>query len=418
MTSKNIAIIVGSFPTLSETFIVNQINSLIESGHSVTLYSYKKGLTIKIHDSLKKHDLLNKVIYFKKAPKLKISRVFTFLIWVYQHIKNIKWNLLFKTLSFSKYGKEAYTLKLFFETQWFLLPTNYDIIHVHFGSNARRIAYIKSLGFIPQKSKLITTFHGYGLMPNKVEDYKKEYACIFKETDFFTVNSEYLKGLLLEVNYNLKNIEIVPVGLDTSYFKSNSKKNDTSFFDIIFCGRLIELKGPDIAVDIIFELHKLGFNQLRLHIIGEGRLRPYLEEKIKILGLKDTVTLYGSLTQDLIKQQLEQADVFLLPGRYEPLTGRAETQGLVIQEAQSMGLPVVVSDVGGMKYGLIPNETGFVVEENNIQGFVSAIERLILDEKLKNEMGDKGIEFVRNNFDASVLLKRILFVYNETFKLV
>ena len=78
-----------------------------------------------------------------------------------------------------------------------------------------------------------------------------------------------------------------------------------------------------------------------------------------------------------------------------------------------MGLPVIVSDVGGMKYGLIPNKTGFVIKENNIQGFVSAIENLILDEKLRNEMGKEGRMLAEKKYDNKILLKKIIDIYNE-----
>ena len=76
-----------------------------------------------------------------------------------------------------------------------------------------------------------------------------------------------------------------------------------------------------------------------------------------------------------------------------------------------MGLPVVVSDVGGMKYGLIPGETGFVVKENDISGFADAIEELILSKELGEKMGKRGREFVEKNYDSSVLVKKLLDLY-------
>ena len=66
MQKLRIAIVVGTFPTVSETFIVNQIISLIEAGHFVQIFAFRKGNTQHIHSSIKKHNLLDKVIYFKK----------------------------------------------------------------------------------------------------------------------------------------------------------------------------------------------------------------------------------------------------------------------------------------------------------------------------------------------------------------
>lgn len=416
MELKQIAVVVGYFPTVSETFIVNQVNALIESGNLVTLYSYNNTKYKQIHQSLKKHDLINKVNYFKKPPVSKIKRFIVFLQWILRYLHQLDWSLLFKTLNIFKYGKEAYTLKLFYEAQWFILQNDFDIIHAHFGQNAKRIAHLKSLNFLSIKTALVSTFHGYDLIPNNIEFYRKEYINLLEQSEVLTVNTKYLKNILLKLNKNLKNIEILPVGLDTNYFTPQRQIKERRYFDILFCGKLMPLKGPDIAIAIVKELHNLGYNNVRLHIIGEGRLRPLLEDKIKTYGFEDIVFLCGALAQEAVKKQLEHADAFLLPGIHDPETGRAETQGLVIQEAQAMGLPVIVSDAGGMKHGLLPNETGFVVPEHNIKLFAKAIEKLILNEDLKKDMGNKGAIFVRENFDNTVLLKKLLIIYNLVLK--
>ena len=129
--------------------------------------------------------------------------------------------------------------------------------------------------------------------------------------------------------------------------------------------------------------------------------------------MEDCVIFYGALTQQAIKHRYEEADVFILPGRFEAETGRAETQGLVIQEAQAMELPVVVSDAGGMKYGLLPNKSGYVVEEENLEGFVEAVERLINNPNLKAGLGSEGRKFVSKNYDTHILTDRLITIYNN-----
>ena len=78
-----------------------------------------------------------------------------------------------------------------------------------------------------------------------------------------------------------------------------------------------------------------------------------------------------------------------------------------------MKVPVVVSDVGGMKYGLIPNETGFVVEAGNVEGFADCIEKLILDKSLAKSMGESGAKYVKQNFDNRILIKRLIDLYES-----
>jgi colanic acid/amylovoran biosynthesis glycosyltransferase len=110
---------------------------------------------------------------------------------------------------------------------------------------------------------------------------------------------------------------------------------------------------------------------------------------------------------------MDKSDVFLLPGIHDDVTGRAENQGLVIQEAQSMELPVVVSDAGGMKYGLIHTETGFVVKERDLTEFVEKLEILIEDSVLRKAMGVRGRDYVEKQFDSEVLCEKLLSYYNE-----
>lgn len=415
MKSKQIAIVVKYFPSISETFIVNQINALKAIGYNVTLYAYHKVEGIPIHSTLHEFNLLNEVNYFVQPPKAKIKRLFTFFQWVVVHLFSINWRCLFKCLNVFKHGKDAYTLKLCYESQWFMLKHKFDIIHAHFGMNGNRIAYLKAKGIIPKSQPLITTFHGYDMVPNQLARYKSTYRYLFEEAHAFTVNTPYLEGLLNRANPTSTPVYILPVGLDTAYFKRLLVKKETAFFDIVFCGRLIPLKGPDQALLILKQLHTNGFTNTRLHIVGEGKLKQNLEQLIIDLNLEEFVFMYGALTQDGIKKMLGLSDVLIMPGSCDVKSKRAETQGLVIQEAQAMELPVVVSDVGGMKYGLIDGETGFVVKSGHVEGFAKVIETLVQDDALKSQMGKKGRQFVVQHYDNKVLVKKLEEIYDMVF---
>ncbi|MGY0392952.1 glycosyltransferase [Bizionia sp. KMM 8389] len=414
MPIKKVAFIVKYFPSISETFIVNQINGLLDAGYDVELYAYQKVEAKVIHESLKKYNLLNRVHYFKKPPTSKLSRFILFFKWIYVHFFKINWTLFFKTINVFKFGKEAYTLKLFFESQWFLLSYDFNLIHAHFGMNGNRIARLKSLGILPNAIKLINTFHGYDMSPEQICTYHKKYEDLWKQADAFTVNTPYLENLLKQVNANNKPCYILPVGLDTSFFdKEGLQVKETDFFDLVFCGKLIGLKGPDIAVSVVKALHDKGYLQVRLHIVGVGEMQERLKNQVLSFGLERSVFFHGSQSQLSLRKCFADADVFILPGRHDVDTGRAETQGLVVQEAQAMQLPVIVSDVGGVKYGLLPNESGFVVKEGDVDGFVEKVEQLILDCDLKMKMGNKGKDFVKQRYANDILASQLVDIYSD-----
>ena len=412
MKPLKIAFVVGAFPTVSETFIVNQITSLIDKGHSVKIYSYQKGNTQKIHNSISAYHLLDNVIYKEKPSFNKFKRAFNFLKLILKYLFQINWSLLFKSLNFNKYGKKAINLDVFYERKFFILNKKFDVFHVHFATNAVDIATYKAEGFL-RESKLVVTFHGYDINPSKIEFYKAYYKTIFEQVDYFTVNTIYIKEILLQVYPKLSNVFILPVGLDTNLFQKKDKNEQPEKpFKIVYCGRLIKLKGADVAVSILAELFKRGYKSIILEIIGEGELRTEIEKKIEIQSLDNFICLKGRQTQEEIINSFENAGLFLLPGIKDPFDGRCEAQGLVIQEAQAMELPVVVSDVGGMKYGVVPNETGFVVKENDIIGFADKIEFLINNPLFVESMGKKGREFVKKNYDSKILVKQLLDIYS------
>lgn len=409
-TKLNIAIVVGIFPALSETFILNQIIALLNRGHRIHILAFNKGDAKILHQSIIEHKLLDKVSFYNVIPNSKFKRIQFLFKWIIKNNFSVKWGLFFRTINFFKFGKQALTLKLFFENLWFLSKDRFDIIHVHFGHNAKLITDLKEKGFL-KGSKLVVSFHGYDIIPNKVEVYKEQYKKLFKYTDVITVNTIYTKNILLKVNASLSNISILPVGLDTKYFsKTNKIKNE--MFTILYCGRLVPFKGADLTISIFGELIIKGHKNIKLEIIGEGVLENKLKEKIQILELEKHVTLHGALNQDKVKKVMEISNVFLLPGITESETYRSENQGLVIQEAQAMELPVIVSDAGGMQYGLLPNESGFVIKEKEISDFADAIEQLLDNNSLCESMGKRGRGFVVKNYDNEVLISKLLQLYS------
>ncbi|MBR9845534.1 MAG: colanic acid biosynthesis glycosyltransferase WcaL [Algicola sp.] len=411
--SRKIAIVVGTFPVISQTFIVNQVNALIDKGYNVNLYAFKKGEYENLHQSYIKHNLLEKVNVFKRMNSNYAIRFIDFVLWTVKNAFKIKWNRYFKTLNIFKYGKEAYSLKLFYGMHWCLVEDDFDIIHVHFAHNAYFVAYLKTLGLLSEKTKLITTIHGYDLIPSKSNYYKNAYRNIYNKTDLFTVNSLYTKAQLQKLEPQLKNISVLPVGLDTAYFSKIETAGFKSTFEILFCGRLITLKGPELAIRITELLLARGYNHVRLHLLGDGPLYQDLQTIIRDKKLDEIITIEGKFTQEELKSKLEKTNVLIMPGIKDEKTGQEEAQGLVIQEAQAMKVPVVVSDVGGMKYGLIPNETGFVVEAGNLEGFADCIEKLILDKSLAKSMGESGAKYVKQNFDNRILIKRLIDLYES-----
>lgn len=404
-----IAFVLGAFPTISETFIVNQITDLIDKGHEVSIFAYHQNNCEEIHQKILDYNLLRKIVYFNEIQISKTGRYIDFFKFLILNRKHINFYRIAKVFDFRKHGKKAFSLRNYTGFKWILDFAPFDIIHVHFGTVAVNIADMRKMGYFANTG-FITSFHGCDISPNLMSTYPETYEILFEEVDLITANTKYTESLLKRLTTSQK-ISILPVGIDTYKFKKN-RNNKNEDFTILFVGRLIELKGPHFVVEILNLLFQRGIQNIKLLIVGEGELKDQLEKSIENYNLQKKVELTGALSQERIIELMETSDVFLLPGIYDK-SGRAETQGLVIQEAQAMELPVIVSDVGGMKYGLIEGKTGFVVKEKDIMAFADKIELLIKDEALRTEMGRKGRKFVVANYDSKILGTRLEKFYKD-----
>lgn len=408
----NIAVVVAEFPTVSETFVINQIVYLIHSGHDVTILSFLKPKENVKHSIIEEYKLLDKCIYLTENNRSIFKRYINYIKWLIK-TPNLKFSKVFKSLNIFKSPKEIINLSFPYLAQWFVTDKEFDIVHIHFATNATGISEMMHKNLI-DKSKLFISFHGYDIVPKNIEKYKIKYQYILTESHSLIANSLYTKNLIDKLGVPDKT-KVIPVSLNTNFFKpEKSESKIDSTFRIIFCGRLIKLKGPELLISIINEMVNIrNHKNIELLIIGLGECLADVELKIREYNLSNYINILGNKSQDEIKKLMDISNVLIQPGITDPYSGREETQGLVIQEAQSMGLPVLVSDVGGMKYGLKNGITGFVVEQNNIIQFADKLEFFINNPELTIEMGMKAREFVIENFDSEILGKKLEQLYFE-----
>ncbi len=402
---NKILVIVTTFPSVSETFILNQITDLIDREYDVTIFSYNQPNEDIKHPLFTEYNLKEKTFYHFKNEVSKLEGFFHFLKFILFNIFKIDLSKL--TFSQQKW-KALYDLPIF------LLKDKYDIIHCHFGFNGKKIAHLKKLNIIKDE-KCVLTFHGSDLTPSLIEEYKIFYKDVFRFFNAFTVNSPYLESILRKIHPEIVNLHILPVGFRKEYLKKTLiAEKKTNPKHIVFCGRLIPIKGPDKAIVILNELVKCNHN-VHLDLIGDGPMKKELVEMVETFNLQNHITFHGFLSQNKVFEIMAYSSIFILPATVEKETLRAETQGLVIQEAQFFKLPVVVSNIGGIAYGMIPNKTGYLVEEDDITAFIDKIKLLIEDEKLATSIGTFGNQFVINRFDSKVLGGKLITIFENLF---
>lgn len=170
---------------------------------------------------------------------------------------------------------------------------------------------------------------------------------------------------------------------------------------LLYAGRIAQEKN----LGVLFEAAAIVFQEdpaLRLWLVGDGPFRNEATDMVRSLGIGDRVNFVGYVKREDVDRYYAAADLFL----FGSIT---ETQGLVVQEAMSHGLPVIVASGGGASAAVVPGENGFVVK-NEPTDFAAHILRVIENDDLFANLSEGARRSVRGNTTGD-MAERVLDLY-------
>ncbi len=179
---------------------------------------------------------------------------------------------------------------------------------------------------------------------------------------------------------------------------------DEKHLVLISVSRLGREKNVKFLIDAIANLDKTTQSKIRLLIAGEGDDRRYLENRIAANGLQKTIQLIGAVSPEDIPAYYQMADIFVF-------ASKSETQGMVVLEAMSAGLPVVAIRSSGIDDVIMDGQTGFKTLDD-IEKWNNKLRLLIEDESLRAKFSQQAIDFARQH-DSSAVAKNIDQFYSE-----
>src|SRR3954469_11411013 len=189
-----------------------------------------------------------------------------------------------------------------------------------------------------------------------------------------------------------KKIVIIPNAIDPNDFRRGAASPPSADFPIGFLGRLDPIKRiPDLvkAMQDIPRAH--------LHIFGEGPARAEIEQTAQDHRLRLRVTLHGAVNHP--QDALSQIQLLVLPSA-------AEGFGLVLIEAMAAGIPVVATDVPGIRDVVKDGETGLLVPPAQPAQLADAINRIMTDSQLRHRLIEAASRDVRERFTWDVVLPK------------
>ncbi len=189
---------------------------------------------------------------------------------------------------------------------------------------------------------------------------------------------------------------VIPNAIDADEFARSPFPNlDPRPYPLGFIGRLDPIKRIPHLLSAIALLEKSDLaGQVHLHIFGDGSERQSIEHEIARLNLSDRVTLYGAIARP--QKALARIGCLILPSE-------AEGFGLVLIEAMAAGVPVIASNVPGIRDVIRPNETGLLIDPHSPQDLAHAITNIVRDRPLRNRLIESGLTDVHRFSWESIL---------------
>lgn len=404
-----VAFIVRQFPTLSETFVLNQITGLIDRGHEVDIYADGPKDDPAIHPDVEKYNLLARTHYLPLMPRNLILRVLKaiglFLLNFWQEPV-----VILDSLNVFKHGQQAACLRLFYSAIRFQNKPTYDIIHCQFGTLGLVGMWLRQVGKL--KGKLVTTFRGIDISWYLEKYGDRVYDQLLREGDIFFANCDYFKRRVIELGGDEKKIHVHYSGINCSRFAFNPPLPPVDGqVRIVTIGRLVEKKGVEYGIRAIAKLAKT-YKNIKYDVIGDGPLKQQLQQLIQDLEVTENVNLLSWKTQQEIIDILNNSHILMAPSVTSE-EGDREGPVNTLKESMAIGLPVIGTWQGGIPELVEDTISGFLVPERDVDALKEKLGYLIEHPEIWSVMAKAGRSRVENYFDINKLNDELVEVYSQ-----
>ena len=422
-----IAVMVDRFPVVSETFVLGHVTALLDLGHSVDVYTrWRPEPGEPVHADVDAYGLRARTTYVDEllppesgcwelpaypadgqtwlpgaaAPLANHDR----LAAAERVVARCRARAAAATgevLDLDSYGYQAASLSALYRLDVLAaLDRRYDVVHAHFGPAANTFRFARLLWNAP----LVATFHGYDVGPFLAEQGPGVYRALFGAVSAVTVNSRATAARVTAAGCPPELVHLLPVGVDLACVPDRVP-GGPGLLRVLCVARLVPWKGLHHLISAL----RLCAGPMVLDVVGDGPMRAELEALAEATAPPGSVRFHGAADAATVRVFLARCDVLALPSI--EVDGNAEAQGLVLQEAQAAGVPVVATRVGGVPEGVLDGLSGLLVPPGDPAALATAIDVLAADPDLRRRMGRAGRRLVEQRFDQRVLIDRLVGIY-------
>jgi colanic acid/amylovoran biosynthesis glycosyltransferase len=282
----------------------------------------------------------------------------------------------------------------------YLTKQKIDVVFVEYGMVGALVTEACQIADVP----LVIHYHGADVHRREtIRQYHALYQRSFNYASALIAVSGDMAKALVELGAPAGKITNASCGVDPNAFPQlDISKTGRTFLAI---GRFVEKKSP-VSVVKAFKLVIDQYPDATLSMVGQGPLFDQTKALIAQLHLEKSVTLFGGLKPEQVKELFAKARCFVQHS-VTATDGDKEGTPVTILEAGSSGLAIVSTQHAGIKEAVINGETGYLVPEYDIEGMAGYMMRIAADVELAVSLGAKDATYIRENYDIRNRIKTI-----------
>ena len=312
-----------------------------------------------------------------------------------------------ETMEYSLFKYPPYSLSLSAKMAEVIESEKLDILHVHYAMPHATSAYLAKK-IVGDRIKFITTLHGTDitLVGNHQSFYRITKFSI-EQSDGVSCVSNYLKEMTQKIFKTGKEMKVIYNFVDTEKYKRTSKNRENmEFIDsddkvIIHISNFRPVKRIENIVKVFQKVSKEVKSKLLL--VGDGPDICKIRDLVCKFNLGSSVFFLG--VQENIIPLLNISDVYMLPSKSEGF-------GLSALEALSCGVPVIGTNVGGLKEIIENGKSGYLFDSGDIDSMSEAVVKILKSNEIRLEMGLEARKRAKL-FDSKLIVPKYLEYYKR-----
>jgi colanic acid/amylovoran biosynthesis glycosyltransferase len=278
------------------------------------------------------------------------------------------------------------------------------LIHAHFGHMGYYALPLARARGIP----LVVTFYGYDLSrtPHQQSRWRRRYQRLFVQGTLFTVEGNFMRQQLVELGCPPEKAVVQHLGVDLRQLAFRARQiGSEGLVRVLVSGTFTEKKGIPYAVEAFARVRQVH-DYVRLTLVGDARkfpeeqaIKQQIYDIVRRYQVEDSVAFLGYQPYPGFLELLYQHDILLSPSVQARSGDNEGGAPVTIIEASATGMPVLATTHCDIPEVILDGESGFLVEERDVEALAERLEFLTARPELWPKMGRAGRRHVEQEYD-------------------